>query len=92
MDFIGFLHGSSSYVVLYTQCLRYNICSAWFLDIRMSTCLSMILIVTGPAKRDQVDTKYTTSQSGTYLEFCVQYLHSVFAFCQLYNVAYAIVY
>ena len=28
------------YVVslLYTQCLRYNICSAWFLDIRISTC------------------------------------------------------
>ena len=25
-------------VVLYTQCLRYNICSAWFLDIRISTC------------------------------------------------------
>ena len=29
-----------SYVVLYTQCLRYNICSAWFLDIRISTCFS----------------------------------------------------
>ena len=28
------------YVVLYTQCLRYNICSAWFLDIRISTCCS----------------------------------------------------
>ena len=27
------------YVVsLYTRCLRYNICSAWFLDIRISTC------------------------------------------------------
>ena len=27
------------YVVsLYTQCLRYNICSTWFLDIRISTC------------------------------------------------------
>ena len=23
------------YEVLYTQCLRYNICSAWFLDIRL---------------------------------------------------------
>ena len=22
----------------YTWCLRYNICSAWFLDIRISTC------------------------------------------------------
>ena len=32
------------YVVLYTQCLRYNICSAWFLDIRISTysCISLI--------------------------------------------------
>ena len=34
-----FIHGNSSYVVLYTQCLRYNICSAWFLDIRISNCL-----------------------------------------------------
>ena len=33
--------------------------------------------VTGPAKRDQVGTKYTISQIGTYLEFCVQYLISV---------------
>ena len=32
------IHGNSSYVVLYTQCLRYNICSALFLDIRISTC------------------------------------------------------
>ena len=31
-------HGNTSYVVLYTQCLRYNICSVWFLDIRISTC------------------------------------------------------
>ena len=43
VNFRGFrrflIHGKSSYVVL-TQCLRYNICSAWFLDIRISTCLS----------------------------------------------------
>ena len=42
INFCGFhrflIHGNSSYVVLYTQCLRYNICSAWFLDIRISTC------------------------------------------------------
>ena len=25
--------------VVYTQCLRYNICSAWFLDIRISPCI-----------------------------------------------------
>ena len=24
--------------LLYTQCLRYNICSTWLLDIRISTC------------------------------------------------------
>ena len=39
INFRGFrrflIHGNSSYVVLYTQCLRYNICSAWFLDIRI---------------------------------------------------------
>ena len=44
INFCGFrrflIHGNSSYVVLYTQCLRYNICSAWFLDIRISTCCS----------------------------------------------------
>ena len=43
INFRGFrsflIHGNSSYVVLYTQCLRYNIFSAWFLDIRISTCL-----------------------------------------------------
>ena len=33
--------------------------------------------VTGPAKRDQVGTKYSISQNGTLLEFCVQYLLSV---------------
>ena len=44
INFRGFrrfvIHGGSSYVVLYTQCLRYNIYSAWFLDIRISTCLA----------------------------------------------------
>ena len=35
------------------------------------------VIVTGPVKRDQVGTKYTTTQNGKYLEFCEQYLHSV---------------
>ena len=39
------IHGNSSYVVLYTQCLRYNICSAWFLDIRISTCNRSVRIV-----------------------------------------------
>ena len=35
--------------------------------------------VTRPGKRDQlqVGTKYTISQNGTYLEFCVQYFLSV---------------
>ena len=36
-----------------------------------------IIYVTGPAKRDQVGTKYTISQHDTYLEYCVQYLLSV---------------
>ena len=42
MDFVGFLSMviQVTYVVLYTQCLRYNICSVWFLDIRISTCSS----------------------------------------------------
>ena len=35
------------YGVLYTLswCLRYNICSAWFLDIRISTCYNSIIFV-----------------------------------------------
>ena len=44
INFRGFcrllINDNSSYVVLYTQCLRCNICSAWFLDIRISTCYS----------------------------------------------------
>ena len=39
------MHGNLSYVVLYTQCLRYNICSAWFLDIRISTYFMSILLL-----------------------------------------------
>ena len=31
--------------VTYTQCLRYNICSAWLLDIRISTCLHYAMLV-----------------------------------------------
>ena len=37
VDLVGFL-SMIIYEILYTQCLRYNICSAWFLDIRISTC------------------------------------------------------
>ena len=40
------IHGNSSHVVLYTQCLRYNICSAWFLDIRISTCFYVKRLLT----------------------------------------------
>ena len=39
VDFVGFL-STIIYDVLYTQCLRHNICSAWFIDIRISTCCS----------------------------------------------------
>ena len=38
MDFVGFL-SMIIYEVLYTpRCLRYDICSTWFLDNRISTC------------------------------------------------------
>ena len=36
--FVSFLSSMSIYEVSYTWCLRHNICSAWFLDIRISTC------------------------------------------------------
>ena len=48
INFRGFrrflIHGNSSYVVLYTQCLKYNICRAWFLDIGISTCFKECFI------------------------------------------------
>ena len=39
VDFVSYL-SMIIYEVLYSLlwCLRYNICSAWFLDIRISTC------------------------------------------------------
>ena len=39
LDFVSFLSMIIN-EVLTTCCLRYNICSAWFLDIRISTCHS----------------------------------------------------
>ena len=35
VDFVRFLIRED----LHAWCLRYNICSTWFLDIRISTCL-----------------------------------------------------
>ena len=35
---LAFLSMIINEVYSYTWCLRYNICSAWFLDIRISTC------------------------------------------------------
>ena len=37
IDFVWFLI-HNNFGVLYTWCLRYNICRAWLLDIRLSTC------------------------------------------------------
>ena len=37
VDFVGFL-SMIIYEYLDTWCLKYNICSAWFLDIRISNC------------------------------------------------------
>ena len=44
VDFVGFL---SICCFIYTQCLRYNICSAWFLDIRISTCFLCFMDLAG---------------------------------------------
>ena len=43
--YVSYIHGNSSYVILYTQSLRYNICSAWFLDIRISTCFCILFVL-----------------------------------------------
>ena len=39
-NFRGF-HWSLIHDNLYTWCLRYNICSTWFIDIKISTCLNL---------------------------------------------------
>ena len=44
VDFVSFL-SMIIYEILYTWCLRYNICSTWFLDIRISTCFSVWYVV-----------------------------------------------
>ena len=33
-------------VSLYIQCLTYNICSTWFLDIRITSCLVIVMLYT----------------------------------------------
>ena len=45
MDFVNFL-SMTIYEVLYTWCLTYNICSARFLDIRISTCYTLPSYIT----------------------------------------------
>ena len=42
-----------------------------------ASCVKLCNICDRASKRDQVGTKYTISQNGTYVEFCVQYLFSV---------------
>ena len=39
--FVSFL-SMIIYEVLYTWCIRHNICSPWFLDIRISTCIHLL--------------------------------------------------
>ena len=34
------IHGKLCCFIIYTMFIRYNICIAWFLDIRISTCSS----------------------------------------------------
>ena len=43
VDFVKFLI-HDNYEVLYAWCLRYNICSTWFLNIRASTCSFLCLM------------------------------------------------
>ena len=39
--FVGFIR----FLIIYMhKCLTYNICSAWFLDIRISTCFRELLL------------------------------------------------
>ena len=51
-----------------------------YLAVHLSKINNTITVICDWAQRkgsDQVGTKYTISQNGTYLEFCVQYLLSV---------------
>ena len=60
------------YVVsLYTRCLRYNICSAWFLDIRILTCsIGLLVFIFLPFTQRHVC-------KGSFLAFAIS-VHSVY--------------
>ena len=70
------IHGNSSYVVLYTQCLRYNICCARFLDIRISTCSDCkqndqlnVMQLKGRSNQNLSGQVKIISQASTYNDF-----------------------
>ena len=57
------------YVVsLYTQCLRYNICSAWYLDIRISTCIPLNMTILLRLVEDGID-RLPKTQTKIYKRF-----------------------
>ena len=47
VDYVSFL-SMIIYEVLYTWCVRYNICNTWFLDIRISTCFRQNSLLSQP--------------------------------------------
>ena len=66
INFHGFRRfGNSSYVVLYTQCLNYNICSAWFLDIRIAINLFPFFFVMAEVKKNGKSGLATPDYHGT---------------------------
>ena len=72
MDFVGFFSMVIQVVLLYTQCLRYNICSAWFLILEYQ--LVYIVIVTQFATTQHNDAfleiQSFASASFIYLKLC----------------------
>ena len=62
-NFCGFL-SMVIYEVLCTWCLWYGICSAWFLDIRISTCLQNHLRASSKLVLKKISQKFNIHAAG----------------------------
>ena len=74
MDFVRFLI-HDNYEIKYAWCLRYNIFSTWFLDIRISTCFCIRLI------SENMKTSCMLVKAGTYAHACVIKLAYIYYTC-----------
>ena len=74
MNFIGFLSMVIYVAIIYIHniAIRYNICSAWLLDIRISTCLCFFYEIYNELVKLQIHLHYHAS---IIKAFPVKHLH-----------------